>query len=95
MNRKSIFFTAGILVFSLFIALNFEGFHKGHEVICNEENCPICLTLEIIKNTNKFVCNANNASVEFLSFFYNTIAIPSALLLVPATLVMQKVKLII
>ena len=93
MNRKSLL--ASLLIFSLFAALTFEAFHTGHEEHCHEENCAICLVLQIIHGTEKINQDTASASVEFNSVFYINILILSALLLAPATLVKQKVKLII
>ena len=85
-----------ILIFlSLFTAILFETNHKGHEEVCHEENCPICLVLQIIHNTKKNFDNEPNTSVEILSFIYINFLVISALLLAPATLVKQKIKLVI
>ena len=93
MNRKSLL--ASLLTFSLFAALTFEAFHAGHEAHCHDEDCAICLVLQIIHNTNKIGKSTDIVTGEFISFFYTTILILSALLLAPATLVKQKVKLVI
>ena len=93
MNRKSLL--ASLLIFSLFAALTFEAFHADHEAHCHDEDCTICLVLQIIHNTNKIGKSTTAASVEFNSVFYINILILSALLLAPATLVKQKVKLVI
>ena len=84
-----------LTVFSLFAALTFEAFHTGHEAACHEEECPICLVLQIIHSTKKIGQNTVPASVEFTSIFYVNIILLTALLLAPATLVKQKVKLVI
>ena len=84
-----------LTVLSLFAALTFEAFHTGHEAACHEEDCPVCLVLQIIHNTEKIGQNTVSASVEFTSIFYINIILLSALLLAPATLVKQKVKLVI
>ena len=44
--------TAPILIFSLFVVLSFESLHVGHEEHCHEENCPVCLVLQIIKSNS-------------------------------------------
>jgi hypothetical protein len=84
-----------ISAISLFAALTFEAFHTGHEEACHEEDCPICLVLQIIHSTEKIGQNAVLTSVEFTNIFFINVIILSALLLAPATLVKQKVKLVI
>jgi len=100
MNNKKIFFRllrtlALLTALSLFAALTFETLHAGHEEHCHDEDCPICLVLQVIHNTNKISDNASLTSVEFSFFNYINLFILSALLLAPATLVKQKVKLVI
>ncbi len=93
MNKKSLL--ASLLIISLFAALTFEAFHAGHEEVCHDEDCTICLVLQIIHSTNKIGKSSGLVTSEFISFFYTNILILSALLLAPATLVRQKVKLVI
>ena len=99
MNNQKLFrllrIVALLTTLSLFAALTFEAFHTGHEAACHEEDCPVCLVLQIIHNTEKIGQNTVSASVEFTSIFYINIILLSALLLAPATLVKQKVKLVI
>ena len=100
MNRKSAVFllskiAALILFFSIFAAISFEAFHTGHEAACHEEDCPICLVLQIIHNTEKIGKSTTTATAVHTVFFYINILILSALLIAPATLVKQKVKLVI
>ena len=100
MNNQKKYFrllrtTAQLTALSLFAALAFEDFHAGHEEHCHEENCAICLVLQVIHNTNKISDNASLISVEFSVFNYINLFILSVLLLAPATLVKQKVKLVI
>ena len=98
MNRKLfrlIRFAALLTVLSLFAVLFFETLHAGHEGDCHEEDCPICLVLQVIHNTNKISDTAPLTSVEFSAFSYINFIILSALFLAPATLVKQKVKLVI
>ena len=57
--------SAFILILSLFTALTFEAFHAGHEEHCQEENCPVCLILQIIKSNtstsdNPLCLNSNS-----------------------------------
>ncbi len=84
-----------IAALSLFAVLAFESLHAGHEEHCHEEDCPICLVLQIIHSTNKIGKSSGLVTSEFISFSYINILILSALLLAPATLVKQKVKLVI
>lgn len=99
MNNQKLFrllrVAALLTTLSLFAVLTFEAFHTGHEAACHEEDCPVCLVLQIIHNTEKIGQNTVSASVEFTSIFYINIILLSALLLAPATLVKQKVKLVI
>ena len=99
MNNQKLFrllrVAALLTALSLFAALTFEAFHTGHEAACHEEDCPVCLVLQIIHNTEKIRQNTVSASVEFTSIFYINIILLSDLLLAPATLVKQKVKLVI
>ncbi|BDC93791.1 hypothetical protein [Treponema bryantii] len=99
MNNQKLFrllrVAALLTALSLFAELTFEAFHTGHEAACHEEDCPVCLVLQIIHNTEKIRQNTVSASVEFTSIFYINIILLSALLLAPATLVKQKVKLVI
>lgn len=99
MNNKKLFLllrtTALLIVLSLFAALAFETLHAGHEANCHEEDCPLCLVLQVIHNTNKITDAAPQVSVEFSAFSYINLYILSALLLAPATLVKQKIKLVI
>ena len=87
--------TAILIFLSLFTAILFETNHKGHETNCHEENCPICFLLQIIHNTNKQTAPIQLISVEFSAFNYINLFVISALLLAPATLVKQKIKLVI
>ena len=99
MNKKAFSsfsrFAGFILIFSLTLVMAFQVIHAGHEFNCNEEDCPICLVLQII-NTSKIIDQSLNVSFpSFINVFYIFIFILSAQLLVPATLVKQKIKLII
>ena len=87
--------SALLAALSLFAVLTFEAYHTGHEEHCHEENCPVCLVLQIIHNTNKIPDTGTLASVEFSLYSYINLIILSALLLSPATLVKQKIKLLI
>ena len=99
MNNQKLFrllHTAALLTaISLFSALVFESFHTGHEANCHEEDCPVCLVLQIIGSTEKIGRSTAQTSVEFTNIFIINLIILSALLLAPATLVKQKVKLVI
>ena len=88
-------FAALLTILSFFTALTFQTLHAGHDEHCHEENCPICLVLQIIHNNNKISEPTPLTSVEFSVFSYINLFIISALLLAPATLVRQKVKLVI
>ena len=86
---------AAIIILSLLSALTFEAFHSGHEAFCHEEDCSVCLVLQIIRANKKISPAAHAEVAEFISFFYINVIILSAILFVPASLVKQKVKLVI
>ena len=99
MNNQKLFrllrIAALLTVISLFAVLSFEAFHTGHEAACHEEDCPICLVLQIIHSTKKIGKSTTTTTAVHTAFFYINILILSALLIAPATLVKQKVKLVI
>ncbi len=84
-----------LIMIAIISAIFFETIHSEHEIDCHEDNCPVCLILQIIHNTQKTSVPTQAASFDFLSFFYINFVILSAVLLVPATLVKQKIKLVI
>ncbi|MCR4954935.1 MAG: hypothetical protein K6A43_12780 [Treponema sp.] len=95
-NKKSILTSLALcLIFAIFSALAFEAIHSGHEVSCQEEDCPVCLVLQIIRANKKTSPAIYAEPEEFICFFYINVIILSAMLFVPATLVKQKVKLVI
>ena len=87
--------TALLTALSLFALLAFESFHTGHEESCHEENCQICLVLQVIHNTKKISATAPLDPIDFSAFNYINLFILSAIFFAPATLVKQKVKLVI
>lgn len=95
-NKKGILASLAVcLIIALFSVLTFEALHSGHEADCHEEDCLVCLVLQIIRANKKTSPAAHAEVAEFISFFYINVIILSALLFVPATLVKQKVKLVI
>ncbi|MCR5725472.1 MAG: hypothetical protein K6G80_10345 [Treponema sp.] len=80
---------------SLFSLITFESIHAGHEVYCHEENCPICLVLQIIKNTVK---NAGSPlclkAILHLSFEELVVSLVAAYF-ISLTPVTKKIKLTI
>ena len=100
MNKKSTSsllakIAACLITLSLLAVLTFESLHAGHEDNCHDEDCAICLVLQVIHSTKKIFDTPPLTSVEFSAFSYINLFILSALLLAPATLVKQKVKLVI
>ena len=87
-NQKKhfhIFRVAALLAaLSLFAVLTFEALHAGHEDHCHEENCTICLVLQVIHNTKKLSASAPLASINFSAFNYINLFILSALFFAPA-----------
>ena len=99
MNKTAFFklarISALLAVFAIFSALTFEAFHKGHEGHCHEDDCPVCLVLQILHNTTKLSSAVSPLPVNTTAFFYIDIILLSVLVLTPATLVSQKIKLVI
>ena len=87
--------TALLAALSLFAVLTFEALHAGHEESCHKENCAICLVLQVIHNTKKISDPAPLDPIDFSTFNNITLFILTALFFAPATLVKQKVKLVI
>ena len=87
--------TAILVVFSLFAVILFDSNHKGHEDHCHEESCPICLVLLVIHSTESIGPKIASISIGLIITLNISLVIFSAFLLVPATLVKQKVKLVI
>ena len=87
--------TAVFASISLFTIILFESNHKGHEETCHEENCPVCIVIQIIHSINDFFEDGQITSAEILSFSSIYTIIFSTILLAPATLVKQKIKLVI
>ena len=87
--------TAILVVFSLFAVIFFDSNHKGHEDHCHEENCQICLVLQVIHNTKVIGQKTASISIGLLFTINISLVILSAFLLAPSTLVKQKVKLVI
>jgi len=99
MNNKKLFCllraAALFTALSLFGLLTFETLHAGHQESCHDEDCAICLILQVIHSTKKFFDTTPLTSIEFSAFNYINLFVLSALLFAPATLVKQKVKLVI
>jgi len=87
--------TAILVVFSLFSVIFFDSNHKGHEEQCHEESCPVCLVLQVIHSTEFIGQKTASISIGLVFTLNISLVILSAFLLVPATLVKQKVKLVI
>lgn len=84
-----------LFVFALLSALTFEALHHGHQEHCHDEDCAICLVLQIIHTTKTISTKVPKASVEFIFNCYSYFLIFSASFIVHRTLVSQKVKLVI
>ena len=83
------------VVFSLLSAILFDVHHKKHEEQCQEENCPICLALQIIHNTKIIGHKTDSITIGAIFTINLSLIIFSVFRLVPVTLVKQKVKLVI
>ena len=94
-NTHHLCLTAILVVFSLFAVIFFDSNHKGHEDHCHEENCPICLVLQVIHSTELIGPKIASISIGSLFTINISLVILSAFLLAPSTLVKQKVKLVI
>ena len=87
--------TTVLVVLSFFAIILFDSNHKGHEEQCHEKNCPICLVLQVIHSTELIGQKTAEIPIGLIIPLNISLVIFSALLLVPATLVKQKVKLVI
>ncbi len=83
------------VVFSFLAAILFDVHHKKHEEQCQEENCPICLVLQIIHNTKIIGHKVASTSIGLIFTNCLSLIIFLVFLLAPVTLVKQKVKLVI
>ena len=75
--------------------LSFAAIHAGHKEHCQEEDCPLCMILKIFNSTNKILLTGSIKIEKIVSSFYIYAIILSAITLFPATLVSQKIKLVI
>lgn len=81
------------LAAAIFSSLTFEAFHAGHEAECHEENCPVCLVIQIIRTVIRLTMPA--ASLSFvqkiiITAFIINLSLSRLILLTP---VMQKIRL--
>ena len=58
-----------LLTIAIFTSLTFEAFHAGHEAACQEDNCPVCLVLQLVRNTIKLAGKARISQVKLPLFF--------------------------
>ncbi|MCR5062461.1 MAG: hypothetical protein K6A89_04180 [Treponema sp.] len=87
--------TACIVFLYLLSLIIFEGLHAGHESFCHENDCPICLVLQVIHSAKILDNSSINSTITFKPLSFINLIILSALFFAPATLVKQKVKLVI
>ena len=92
---RSIKIIALFVALALFVLINFESFNADHKDHCHDENCVICLVLQIIQNAKNFLFDSKDTPSNCSYFFYIKTIIFSTFILVPATLVSQKIKLVI
>ncbi|MBR5934312.1 MAG: hypothetical protein IK002_10025 [Treponema sp.] len=90
MNKLKVIFFFTIL--SILSAIAFEISHAGHENHCHEDNCPVCIVLEIIHSSKK-INPVQTFSVSITKVFYIVEFILSSILFLHFTLVSQKVKI--
>ncbi|MCR5172823.1 MAG: hypothetical protein K6B73_08155 [Treponema sp.] len=86
-------FTAIVLTAAIVSSVCFEVFHAGHEENCHEENCAVCLVLQIIHSAEKLFQSFHNYEGEFS---YLTVLLFIVFLeahLVHQTIVSRKIKL--
>ena len=86
---------ASVLILSLFTLITFEAIHNGHEQHCQEENCPVCLVLQIIKNNPKKNDAKTNSDIVLHFIFENLIISLFTLYFISLTPVTKKNKLTI
>ena len=84
-----------IFILSLFTLTIFEASHAGHKEHCHEENCQLCLVLQIIHNTRNFISGAKQTDAESFHSYLKIITLFSGTIFAAATLVTQKIKLLI
>ena len=92
---KIVRLTACIIFLSLLSLIIFECIHAGHENFCNEDDCPICLVLQVIHSAKNSCITNTNSSIIYIPFIFINLIIFSTPFFIPATLVKQKVKLVI
>ena len=84
-----------LLTIAIFTSLTFEAFHTGHEAACHEENCPVCLVLQLVRNTIKLAGKAKVTQVKLPLFYEEFIISLFTIYFISITLVNQKRKLTI
>jgi hypothetical protein len=86
-------FAAVVLTAAIVSSLCFEVFHTGHEENCHEENCAVCLVLEIIHSAQKFSQSFHHPEREFSYFTASLFIVFMEAYLVHQTIVSRKIKL--
>ena len=84
-----------LLTIAIFTSLTFEAFHTGHEAVCQEDNCPVCLVLQLVRNTIKLAGKARIPQVKLPLFYEEFIISLFTIYFISITLVNQKRKLTI
>lgn len=95
--RQKLFVRASAFFFILllFAAFVFEAVHAGHEDFCHEENCPVCLALQIIKSGAGDFCAPVRSNISLPFAFEIFAVILLAFYFVLPTPVSKKIKLVI
>ncbi len=89
-------FAAVLLVFTLFSALFFEAFHADHDSArCQEENCPICMVMQIVRTQIQFPASSAAVQQNAPSAFASLLCIILSLYTISVTPITQKTKLTI
>ena len=86
-------FLSLLLAAAVFSSLTFEALNHGHELNCHEENCPVCLLIQIIRTVIRLTMPAASPdSVQkiIITAFIISLSVSRMILLTP---VMQKIRL--
>ena len=87
---------AVLLVLALFSTLLFEVLHADHASNhCEDENCPVCMLLQIVHSSFRFFGFSSTVSKAVLSVFALISILISSIYIFSITPITQKTKLTI
>ena len=87
--------TACLVVIVILAAIVFTSFHASHELVhgCDEESCPVCISLEMSKSLRQSGVVVTVAAVFVILIFLEKAAIISETEICPKTPVERKVRM--